>query len=420
MYGVGCSPLFSAAAGSGPEGTKVLGPAVRGCGVLDRLLLLGATGDLAGRFLLPALARLQADGRVPPDLQVVGAAPQVQDDAAFRAGLAARGVDASLLPALRYRPVDLADPATVREALGAFDGAGPVVVYLALPPDLFAPALDALAAAGLPPGSRVAVEKPFGTDRESAAALNAQLAGVDAYRVDHVLGKPAAQDLPRLSAPGGPLADPARVVRVELLWEETLALEGRAGFYDSAGAVVDVVQNHLLQVLALLAMDLSPGGDVPAARLEVLRAARVVGPGRRGRYTAGRLADGRTVPDYAREPGVDPARQTETAAELVVDLALPRWAGVPVVLRTGKALAVDRKGVLAHLRDPDEQVYLDLDGEVDAYVEVLHELLAGGRARSVGGAEAEQAWRVVEPVLAGWARGAAPLEEYPAGSATFG
>ena len=408
-----------------------------------RLLLLGATGDLAGRFLLPALARLHDAGRLPPGLQVLAAGPQAWDDAAFREhararleGLVPEPAQRALLAALSYRRVDLTDPATLASVVV---GPGPLSVYLALPPALFPVALAGLADCALPPGSRVAVEKPFGEDLAGAQRLNALLARLPgAYRVDHVLAMPTVQDLAGLRAPGGPLAprvDGAGLARVDVLWEETLALEGRADFYDRAGAVRDVVQNHLLQVLALVAMEPPTGGrDLADRKVEALRAARVVGPGVRGRYTAGRLAGGAPVPDYAQERGVDPARGTETFAELVLEVDLPRWAGTRFVLRAGKALEADRKGVLLHLRapldragqGPADPVWLELDGpgdtdrpdgELAAYVEVLGELLSGGSDRSVRGDEAEQAWRVVEPVLAQWAAGAAPLRDYPAGTA---
>ena len=394
-----------------------------GCRVISQLLLLGATGDLAGRFLLPALAGLQAAGGLPAGLQVVGAAPQPWDDVAFRAHVAARTGGHPLLEALRYRRVDLEqDPGAVQGALSAL-GAGPVAVYLALPPDRAVPAVRALASAGLPAGSRVALEKPFGTDRVSAAALNALLEDVGGeeavYRVDHVLAMPTTQELVAQRWSG------EQVEQVELLWEETIALEGRADFYDRAGAVRDVVQNHLLQVLALLAMEPPSSDDVHERRLDVLRAARAAGPGRRARYGAGRLAGGARVPAYADEEGVDPARGTETAAELVLELALPRWSGTRVVLRAGKALQADRKGVLLTLRG-GRQRWVELDdptaagrGELAAYTAVLAELLGGGSSLSVSGAEAEQAWAVVEPVLAAWARDEVPLVEHEAGTPPF-
>jgi len=442
--------------------------------VTTRLLLLGATGDLAGRFLLPALARSVAAGHLPADLEVVGAAAEAGDDASFRAHVSARwaehaaGVPAPvrerLLARLRYRRVDLADPATVAEALAASDQPdAPVAVYLALPPAAFPAAVRALAAIGLPSGSRVAVEKPFGHDLDSARALNAALAqatGGDpgaVFRVDHVLGMPRAAELLALRGPGGelePVWDGAHLEQVDLLWEEDFALRGRAGFYDGTGALKDVLQNHVLQVLVLLAMELPATGDDQAlheAKLALLRAVRVLAPDevatrtRRARYSAGRLPgeDGAglvDVPGYAEEAGVDPARTTETYAEVVLDVDAPRWAGTRFVLRVGKGLAATRKGVLLHLRGSGagangsatggagEQRWIDLDapttdeglapvqGELAAYEQVLRDVLGGGARLSVSAEEAEQSWRVVEPVLRSWAAGVPPLLEHPAGA----
>jgi glucose-6-phosphate 1-dehydrogenase len=439
-------------------------------GLADRpgtLVLLGATGDLAGRFLLPALARVLAAGG-PDDLRVVGAAPQDGDDATFRSHVEARlathatgvpsGVQQALLERLTYRRLDLADPAGVAEVLRSAGDDRTLVVYLALPPDLFSPALRALRAAGLPPGSRVAVEKPFGEDLAGAIVLNAQLAevagggggggGGAAYRVDHVLGMPTARALLELRAPGAelaPLWDGEHLEQVDLLWEETLGLEGRADFFDRTGAVRDVVQNHLLQLLALVALELPTGTDGPdlhAATLALLRsvpplsARQVPSRTRRGRYTAGRLVGtGTPVLDYAEEEGVDPMRGTETYAEIVLEVGTPRWRGTRFVLRAGKALVAPRKGVRLHPRpgvrlpgSGDGPLWIELDqpggagpgagasGELLAYTAVLADVLSGGNALSVSAQEAEQTWQIVEPALRSWAAGAVPLLDYPAGS----
>jgi len=429
----------------------------------DALVLLGATGDLAGRFLLPALARLLAADRLPDELRVVGAAVQDGDDRSFRRHVEARlaehatgvpvGARQALLERLAYRPIDLDRPADVAEVLRAAGHSRAPVVYLALPPDLFSPAVRALRAAGLPPGSRIAVEKPFGEDLAAAVALNAQLAeatggGGGAYRVDHVLGMPTARALLELRTSGAQLApmwDGEHLEQVDLLWEETLGLEGRADFFDGAGAVRDVVQNHLLQLLALVAVEPPDGPgerDLHARTLDLLQSVRSPAPQqmaartRRGRYTAGHLAGtGTAVPDYVAEDGVDPARGTETYAEIVLEVDAPRWQGTRFVLRAGKALAAARKGVQLHPR-PGVQLpgadggrrWLELDapgagpaegvsGELLAYTAVLEDVLSGGSALSVTADEAEQTWRVVEPVLRSWAAGAVPLLDYPAGSA---
>jgi glucose-6-phosphate 1-dehydrogenase len=435
--------------------------------VITRFLLLGATGDMAGRHLLPALAESAAAGTLPEGLQVVGAAPQDWDEATFRAHVATRlaehaadvpaGVRDTLVAGLRYRRVDFDDPATATAAVAAFDGEGPVAAYLGLPPTAFPAALTALGEAGLPTGSRIAVEKPFGADLVSAGELDALLTKVTggmeeaAYRVDHFLGMPGVQTLLALHAPGSPLVPgwgAETVASVEVLWEETLGLAGRSGFYDRNGAIRDVLQNHLLQSLTLLVMEqpaTDSEADLHAAKLAALRAVRVTDPAatRRARYAAGTLTSGDEVPDYAADPEVDPARGTETLVELQLTVDTPRWAGTRFLVRTGKALSRDHKGVLLTFRgtapqvDPalaervaDDQLWVTLDGAVQAdgdvdvhapgertaYRQVLADVLSGGSRTSVSSAETEAAWRVVDPVLRAWAAGEVPLETYPAGS----
>lgn len=452
--------------------------------MISRLLLLGATGDLAGRFLLPALARLSADGRIPDGLQVVGGAHQDWDDRTFRSHAASRlqqhagdvptEVRDALVSGLRYRPVDPGAADTITAAVRAFDEDGDatdpaaMAVYLALPPSLFPAVLAALDATDLPAGSRIAVEKPFGSDQPSAAALNELLTRVTsgdpeaAFRVDHFLGMPTVQALLDLHAPGRSLApvwNSASIAQVDVLWEETLGLEGRADFYDRTGAVRDVMQNHMLQVLTLVAMELparQTESELHAATLDLLRSVRVLSAAevplrtRRARYTAGTLSGagttgGRPVPGYTDEDGVDPTRGTETYAELLLELDTPRWTGTRFVLRTGKAMGTPRKGVALHFRtaapacDPHDaervapdRLWIELDapeesrqpgvsvaapGERAAYGQILTDLLSGSSRLSVSGEEAEQAWRIVDPVLAAWADGAVPLLEYPAGAA---
>jgi glucose-6-phosphate 1-dehydrogenase len=468
--------------------------------VIGRLVLLGATGDLSGRFLLPALAELSTRSRLPDGFAVTGAAADDWDDDRFRHfaeqhladhAAAVPAVDrAALVDSLHYRPVDVTDPDSLTELIqgmsGTKDAGSPVAVYLALPPSLAPVTVTTLATVGLPPGSRVALEKPFGDDLADAQALNALLdrvvgdAGEQAiFRVDDVLGMATAQNLLGLRA-ANPWLSAAwngdQIEQIDVLWEETLALEGRAGYYDSAGALKDVVQNHMLQILALVAME-PPASladrDLRDAKVAALRSVRTLRPDdvpvctRRARYTAGRLADsggadGGQVPDYAREDGVDPGRGTETYADLLLQIDTPRWAGTRFRLRTGKALAERRKGVVIRFRAaglgrrdapgdalPTGELWIGLDGpddirlrlagyspdapgegwvsltmtgppppsELPAYARVLLGLLDGDSALSVRGDEAVEAWRVVTPVVSAWAAGNPPLLDYPAGSA---
>jgi glucose-6-phosphate 1-dehydrogenase len=289
-----------------------------------------------------------------------------------------------------------------------------------------------------------------------------------AFRVDHALGMATVQNMLGLRLANRLLAalwNSEHIEQIEVRWEETLALEGRAGYYDRAGALKDVLQNHMLQVLCLLAMEPPESldeRDLRDAKVALLRSVRaparddMASLTRRARYGAGAIGD-HAVPAYAEEEGVDPDRGTETFAELVLAIDSPRWAGTRFVLRAGKALEERRKEAVVRFRpvtdtafgdarfgdvlrigiDGPEDLALRLAGrqpgarepapltlggeppssELPPYGHVLLDLLSGGSTLSVRGDEAEEAWRVVAPVLEAWADGVVPLEEYPAGSA---
>ena len=338
--------------------------------MIRTLLLLGATSDLAERFLFPALGKLLETGRLPKDFRLVGAARTKLDDQRFR------DVTGEVLPAsmLSYHAVELTEPSSLAAALP--DMQGPIAAYLALPTGVLGPTIDSLAQMALPRGSRIAVEKPFGHDLESARELNALLAHTDAgvYRIDHVLGMKTVHNLVAMRR-GNPVLEQlwngASIERVEIAWEETLALEGRAGFYDRAGALKDVLQNHMLQLLSLIAMKLPTAeGELHERKLEVLRSVRTAKASRRARYTKGVLADGREVASYADEDGVDPSRCTETFAEVSLELELPRWQETEFVLRTGKALARRRKLISLSFRRGGE-LELGVDGPEDVVLRLV-------------------------------------------------
>jgi len=447
-----------------------------------RLLVLGATGDLTGRYLLPALVELAMGGHLPSDLDIVGVAREPWDSAAFRGHAAERlARHAAELPAaardevvarFSYLAGDVTDASVLAAAVQGRDA--PVVAYLALPPAVFPPAILGLATVGLPAGSRIVIEKPFGTDLASAQALNRLLhrhfPEEAVFRIDHVLGKQTVQNIlgvrfaNRLFEPSW---NAQNIRRVDIVWDETVALEGRAGYYDGTGALRDMVQNHLLQLLCLVAME-KPAtlGEkhLRDRKVELLRAVRRLTPAevathsRRARYSAG-SAGGRDVPDYADEPGVDPARRTETFAEVTLAVDNERWRGVPFRLRTGKALDADRRRIAVAFRpvpdgvfgqdgdapvnrlllemDPDRMALdLALNGagdpfrlepaelvltlapqDLSAYARLLLEAFEGDPALSIRGDEAEECWRIVEPILEPWERGVPPLLSYPAGSA---
>ncbi len=448
--------------------------------LLNRLLLLGAGGDLTGRLLLPALAALLASGQAPRDLHMLGVGQDGWDDAQFRQHCADRlaqfasDVDRSvrddLVSRLTYRRADVTDAVQMSDVVPQDE---PCVIYLALPNVIFAGTCAALAAAGVPAGSVLVVEKPFGAGLDDARRLNHLVTQVvpedQVFRVDHFLAKQTIVNLLGLRFANRvfePIWNNTHVAAVDIVFDETLGLEGRAGYYDRAGALLDMVQNHLLQVLALVVMEppvsLSPR-DLRDRKVDALRAVRWRASRRdhpssvRGRYTRGTAA-GHDLPSYVDEPGVDAVRETETYAELVVEVENWRWAGVPFRLRSGKALAARQQEVVLTFRsvphlpfphdgpvrpnrlrlslNPDavtldinvngpgdpldlEPAQLQLsmpDHELGPYALLLADVFNGDATLSIRGDEAEESWRIVEPVLAAWRRNDVPLDEYPAGS----
>jgi glucose-6-phosphate 1-dehydrogenase len=290
------------------------------------------------------------------------------------------------------------------------------------------------------------------------------------HRVDHFLGLSTVLNIVGVRFANRmlePVLNAEHVERVDIVWDEDLGLEGRAGYYDGAGALVDMIQSHLLQVLSLLAME-APSTlqerDVRGNQAALLRATRVwqddpASFSRRARYTAGEI-DGRHLPSYVDEEGVDPARETETLAELILAVDTWRWAGVPFRVRSGKAVGTPRKEATItfkqppwvptgltgydrpdrlriglgfgadHLRldlningpgDPSviDPVTLEADfgaGELSEYGEVLRGILRGDATLTVRGDTAVECWRIIEPVRKAWKDNATPLLEYPAGS----
>ncbi|MEU9657272.1 glucose-6-phosphate dehydrogenase [Streptomyces chartreusis] len=447
--------------------------------MINHLAVLGGTGDLSARFLLPALAALRAAGHLDDGFRLTAAGRQDWDGARFRQWAASQldrhadtcPADArqAIVNAARYQRADVTDPSDVAALIAPDE---PLAVYLALPPALFPAVVTALHRAGLPPGSRIVLEKPFGEELADAVALNRLLADTlpedSVFRVDHFLAMTTVQNVlgSRLANRVlEPIWNSTHIAEVEIVWDETLALEGRAGYYDGVGALKDMLQNHLLQLLCLVAMEppITLGErDLRDRKVDVLRSVRplsdadVVRRTRRARYLAGRVGD-RDVLAYADEEGVDPERRTETFAEVELELDSWRWSGTTFRLRTGKALAVDRKEVAVHFRAvphlpfghggealPNSLIFglepegltLDITGigskthtfvpleltagmdppELPAYGRLLLDVLNGDPALSIRGDEAEEAWRVFEPVLSAWSRGVVPLGEYAAGS----
>lgn len=444
----------------------------------ETLVLLGASGDLAGRYLLPAAARLHEAGLFETTT-IIGVDRRTQDDEAFRSmarkRLAPHAPQLSestireFAERLRHRSADVTDTDQLTAVMN--EASGPVVVYLALPNGLFLDTVRALSRRPPPEGSRLVVEKPFGTDLADARRLNEAIhdcfAEEDVYRIDHFLAKQTVLNILGLRFANRlfePIWNNNHVRAVDLVWDETLALEGRAGYYDDAGALKDIIQNHLLQLLALLAMEPPTSMSERELRDEkasVLRSVHAPEPSRmaadtgRARYTAGSV-DGRELASYVDEDGVDPDKQTETFAEVTLSVDNRRWKGVPFRLRSGKALGEARREIAIHflaapdqpfpdtapanvLRfslDPDSvSLGVNLNGAGDpfdleradlmarfpdqnlpAYSRLLLEILGGEQTLSIRGDEAEESWRIVEPILAAWAADMVPLTSYPAGS----
>ena len=352
----------------------------------DRLLLFGATGDLAQRMLLPSLCALHADRLVADDLQIIGTARQNFDDAGFRNFARAalekflpadrRGSMATFLNRLRYQPLDATDAAGY-EALAA--KVGPIdrglAIFLSTAPSLFEPTIAGLTASGLTGDKvRIGLEKPLGTCLESSREINDAVARAfpeeRTFRIDHYLGKETVQNLLALRFANilfEPLWNGAHIDHVQITVAETVGLEGRVGFYDGAGALRDMVQNHMLQLLALVAMEPPANYNATAIRdekVKVLRALRLIDPSETvtGQYRAGAI-DGRSVPGYDEELGKP--SDTETFVAIKAHLDNWRWKGVPFYLRTGKRLPERKTEIVVQFRH------------------VPHSIFAGRGARSV-------------------------------------
>jgi glucose-6-phosphate 1-dehydrogenase len=331
---------------------------------MKSLLLFGATGDLARRMLLPSLFGLDGDGLLPPDLRIVGTARSALDDSDFKSvaeKCLARFIEperlkpdavARFLGRLRYVSLDVAKPegfAALRPALG--DGAAEGLrIFLSTAPSLFGPTIAGLAAAGLTGAqTRLALEKPLGHDLASSQAINDAAATAfpesRTFRIDHYLGKETVQNLLALRF-GNTLFEPLwnaqDIDHVQITVAETVGLEGRLDFYDEAGALRDMVQNHMLQLLALTAMEPPTRFDAASVRDEKVKVLRSLRPIDQatvathtviGQYVAGAVA-GQPVKGYVEELGR--ASDTETFVAIKAHVDNWRWRGIPFYLRTGK------------------------------------------------------------------------------------
>ena len=447
--------------------------------MIERFVLLGATGDLTARYLLPGLAALHDRGHIGDRFRMAAVGRADWGDEEFRNWAGAQldqhapevpaAARQAVVAASEYHRADVTDPAALTRVVS---GGEPVAAYLALPPAIFGTTVSALHEAGLAEGSTIVLEKPFGENLTQATELNALLARLipeeAVFRVDHFLAMTTVQNVLGTRLANRvlePIWNSAHIAEIDIVWDETLALEGRAGYYDGVGALKDMLQNHLLQLLCLVAMEPPislDARDLRDRKVDVLRSIRplsdedVVRHTRRARYTSGTV-DGVAVPAYVDEEGVDPDHGTETFAEMELLLDSWRWHGTLFRLRTAKALGRNRKDVAVHFRpvpylprgmhgapapnvlrfgfDP-ESVTVELYGagprahtlaplnltaelepaELPAYGRVLLDVFNRDPALSIRGDEAEESWRVVTPVLDAWAKDLVPLEEYPAGS----
>ncbi len=341
----------------------------------DAFVFFGATGDLGKKQIYPALAGLAADGQL--EIPVIAVARSLDSVDALReivrGSLKAHGKDFTdevferLMARIVFVPGDYTDADTFRRLKDALGGATRPLHYLAIPPSLFETVIHGIGAIGAATNARVIVEKPFGRSLETAQALNATLHEVfdedEIFRIDHYLGKEPVQNLLYFRFANTflePVWNAQFIKRVTVTMSEEFGVNGRGAFYEEVGAVRDVVQNHLLQIAALAAMEPpaieSHGGHIEDALREARTAVlEAVSPLTPADVTFGQYRG------YLSEPGVAPNSTVETFAEVRLRINTPRWRGVPFVLRAGKCLAKTMSEVTAEFREPASHVFSDTD-----------------------------------------------------------
>jgi glucose-6-phosphate 1-dehydrogenase len=337
----------------------------------DALCWFGATGDLGFKMTFPSLYAMAKRGAL--DVPIVAVArsgwdlDRLKERARDSIDQHAGGLDDPaafdhLVDSLHYVDGDYTDPSTFTQLRRQLDSVGSTAPchYLAIPPSMFSDVITSLGESGCADGARLVVEKPFGRDLASARDLDRIVHTVfpeeRIFRIDHYLGKEEVQNLSYTRFANSvfePIWGRDHIASIQITMAEDFGVEGRGAFYDEAGALRDVVQNHLFQIVALLAMNPPTGHDVDAFREEKERVLRAIDTLTRDDYVRGQFAG------YLDEPGVDPRSDVETFAAVRLHIDSWRWAGVPWYLRAGKQLPVHTTEVLVEFRQPPQRVYRD-------------------------------------------------------------